>query len=58
MVEWDFGCVIVFVFWFGEELGFIGLMVFVNESLFEVDELVVYFNFDMVGWMCDNWFML
>ena len=45
---------VLFAFWSGEELGLIGSSHFVEQPPLPLENLVAYFNFDMVGRLRDN----
>ena len=45
---------VLFAFWSGEELGLIGSSRFVEEPPLPLENIVAYFNFDMVGRLRDN----
>ena len=45
---------ILFAFWSGEELGLIGSSRFVDQPPLSLENIVAYFNFDMVGRLRDN----
>jgi hypothetical protein len=49
---------VVFALWSGEELGIIGSNYFVQNSPVPLENIAAYFNFDMVGRLKDNKFML
>ena len=45
---------VLFAFWSGEELGLIGSSHFVEQPPLPLENIVAYFNFDMVGRLRDN----
>lgn len=45
---------VLFAFWSGEELGLIGSSRFVENPTLPLENIVAYFNFDMVGRLRDN----
>ena len=45
---------VLFAFWSGEELGLIGSSRFVESPTLPLENIVAYFNFDMVGRLRDN----